>query len=285
MLVFKTSTASDRPGLQLLRRDPLLSGDNGGVRFLFDAAFKYSYSGGAPVNGVEIKDVAEVADGTFVLATGQTIAFNGNGFDFSTMTATGNTDVDNYVNGGANAWSGIFANQEFLVCTYMKLPTEADWLAESFIPFFASSDAGYSTTADPVTGCFSALKRFEFRRQTAINSHVPTTVQPNSGHYGQVCQVAFWRNSLGMFARIKGASGTAITNAAAGALNAADFSSCRPKFGSPPPFTSGATPGGAATRKFRLYRGFLENLHLSGRDPVAVLDADWSRVYARNVFS
>jgi hypothetical protein len=38
-------------------------------------------------------------------------------------------------------------------------------------------------------------------------------------------------------------------------------------------------------RKFRIYRSFIEALQLSGRDPEAVLDADWARTVARNVFS
>ena len=285
MLVFKTSAVSNRAGLETLKRDPLLSNDNGGVRFVFDAGFPFSYAGGAPANGAVVKDVAEVADGAFVLASGQHVAFNGNGFDFSTLTATGPTDADNYVNGGAQGWSGIFASQEYLVCVYLRLPTADDWLATSIIPFFSSSDNGYTSEADPVLGCFSALQRFEFRRQTAINVQSSITVTPNADHYGQVCQVAFWRNASGIGARVKGAASTKLTTAVAGAMNTADFSACRPKFGCPPPFTTGATGGAMTTRNFRMYRGFLENLHLSGRDPVAVLDADYTRTAARGVFS
>lgn len=285
MLVFKTSSVSARPGLSTLKRDPLLSGDKGGVRFVFDAGFSFSYPGGPPSNGSIVRDVAEVADGEFVLASGQSVGFKGNGFDFSTLTATGPTDADNYVNGGVGSWNGIFPKQEFLVCVYMRLPTEADWQAASIIPFFASSDIGYVSEPDPILGCFTALKRFEFRRQTGLNAHSPVTVTPNADHYGQVCQVAFWRNATGIGARVRGASSTKLTTAAAGALNTADFSTCRPKFGSPPPFTSGATSGAVTTRNFRLYRGFLENLNLSGRDPVAVLDADYARTAARNAFS
>jgi hypothetical protein len=38
-------------------------------------------------------------------------------------------------------------------------------------------------------------------------------------------------------------------------------------------------------RKFRIYRGFIEALQLSGRNPDTVLDADWDRTVSRNVFS
>lgn len=285
MLVFKTSAVSARPGLQTLKRDPLLSDDKGGVRFVFDAGFAFSYAGGAPANGSVVRDVAEVADGEFVLAAGQSVGFKGNGFDFSTLTATGPVDADNYVNGGAKGWDGIFEKQEFLVCVYMRLPTEADWLAASIIPFFSSSDIGYASEPDPVLGCFTALKRFEFRRQTGINAQSPVTVTPNADHYGQVCQVAFWRNAAGIGARVRGALSTKLTTAAAGALNTANFSACRPKFGCPPPFTNGSTSGATTTRNFRLYRGFLENLSLSGRDPIEVLDADHARTIARSIFS
>lgn len=285
MLVFKTSTVSDRPGLEKLKRDPLLSKDNGGVRFIFDAGFPFSYPGGAPTNGALVKDVAEIADGSFVLFPGQVVGFNGNGFDFSTLTPSEPLDADNYVNGGANSWNGIFEHQEYLVCIYIRLPSAADWQVPSIMPFFASSNIGYGSEADPVTICFSNLKRFEARRQTGINSQEPITLEPNPDHYGKVCQVAFWRNANGIGFRIKGEQSVAKRTAAAGVMNTANFSACRPKFGSPPPYTTGTTTGSQSTRKFRLYRGFLENLKLSSRDPEAVLDADWARTVDRNVFS
>ncbi|MER8715312.1 hypothetical protein NKJ09_29405 [Mesorhizobium sp. M0189] len=31
----------------------------------------------------------------------------------------------------------------------------------------------------------------------------------------------------------------------------------------------------------KLYRGWVENLEVSGRDPQTVLDADWARIQAR----
>lgn len=288
MLVFKTSSISDNPNLETLKRDQLLSGDNTGVRFLFDSAFGFSYAGGAPANGVKVGDVAEHADGSFVLSSGQAVAYNGNGFDLSTLTGITGYTSQAHVLAPGGVWSGIAAAQQFIVCAYLRLPAEVDWNTESSIlTFFASSLSGngYGAVADPLTiGFRAAAKSISFRRQTAVGAQIELTCVPD-GHYGKLAQVAFWRNAAGTGARIKSAGGLTQAVGVAGALNVADIAACQPRFGNSIPFNSANLTGHRAGRKYRLFRGFVENLAVSGRDPVAVLDADYARTIARGVFS
>ena len=69
----------------------LVVDDNDGVRFVMDLADRYCYaSGAAPTNGTPILDLAERAPaGQFVLGSGKSIGFSGNGFDFSTYVQGG----------------------------------------------------------------------------------------------------------------------------------------------------------------------------------------------------
>lgn len=289
MLVFRTSSISNNPNLETLKRDQLLAGDNAGVRFLFDTAFGFSYAGGAPANGAKIGDVAEHADGSFVLSNEQAVGYNGNGFDLSTLTGTTLETSIAHVLAPVSIWSGIAEAQQFMVCAYMRLPSEEDWNSEaSILAFFSSSlvGTGYNSAPDPLTFSFrgTTAKSISFRRQTAVGAQVELTCVP-AGHYGQVAQVAFWRNAAGIGARIKSVGGLTQSTGAVGALNVADITTCRPRFGCSTPFASYNLAGHVSGRKYRLYRGFIENLAVSERDPVAVLDADYARTIARGVFS
>lgn len=274
--------------LPVLKRDGLLVDDNDGVRFLWDAGFPFSYAGGVPINGVAIGDVAEHGDGTFVLGAGETVGFAGNGFDLSAMTSVV-ASVEAQVKGPASVWADIQADQEFLICSYMRLPIEADWnVAASLLPFFASStgaSSGYVTVPDPITMSFRATaKSFSFRRQTAINAMTELTMAA-AGHYGLFAQVAYWRTAAGIGASVKSSFGITSATAAVGADNAADCSGCNPRFGSVYPFTAYSLAEHRASRKYKIHRGFIENLARSGRNPSDVLDADWIRTIARGTFS
>jgi len=288
MLVFRTSSISNNPNLETLKRDQLLAGDNAGVRFLFDTAFSFSYGGGSPANGAKMGDVSEHADGSFVLSNGQAVGYSGKGFDLSTVTGITSDTSQAHVLAPGGIWSGIAAAQEFIVCAYLRLPAEVDWNTEaSILAFFASSanGNGYGAVADPLTiGLRATAKSISFRRQTAVGAQVELTCSPE-GHYGKVAQVAFWRNAAGTGARIKSVGGLTQATGVAGALNVADIAACQPRFGNAVAFNYANLPGHRAGRKYRLYRGFIENLAVSGRDPVAVLDADYARTVARGVFS
>lgn len=288
MLLLKIDGEFSDPSLPVIVRDPLLMGDNTGVRCLFDLAFPYSYQGGIPTQDSLIRDIAGQNDCKFNLPAGQSVGFVGNGFDFSTLTADTHPRDNCNIEAPTGVWSTISVAQEFLVCFYLKLPTDADWNTDpNLFPFFLGSEQGYQLEADPITiaqAGSAGTKVVTFRRQTALNAQVNTQVNA-VGHFGKFTQVAYWRTSSGVSARLKSIDATTITNTPAGPANTLDFSGCRGLFGVVPPFTLFSIANHRTARNFKLYRGFIEDLSLSGRDPTTVLDADFARVVARDVFS
>lgn len=276
--------------LPTLQRDQLLDGAGGGVRFLFDLAFPFSWpTQAAPADGDTIVDVVELANGVFVKDASETIAYNGRGFDFSTMTSTSNTVENDHVRMPTSVWADINTTQYFLLCAYLRLPSNADWnTSATLLPFFASGvSGGYTAEVDPITLAFMAGNIITARRQTSVGAGtILSTAALGVGYQGAFAQVAFWRNATGCALRVQSAAGAVTVTAAAGANNTADFSAVQGKFGIVPPFTQfGTSPEHRTGRNFRLYRGFVENLATSGRDPATVLAADWARVVARGVFT
>jgi len=277
-------------------RDQVLANSNDGVRFLADTAFPYSYPGGAisgrpaagaPANQALIQDASDHANGLFQKSATQTIGYAGNMFDFSTMTATTGSTVDELCNikATASVWADINASQYFMVVAYMRLPNSTDWNSSATIyPFFCSSVGGYTAAADPITLAMTSAGAIDARRQTAIGAATTITASAVS-HYGRIAQVAFWRNAAGTGVWIKSSAGATLTTGAAGSNNSADISACTPMFGSVNPFTDYSTAAHRTARNYRLGRVMIENLAQSGRDPAAVLDADYARVIARGVFS
>lgn len=289
-----TPVASADNSLPIAVRDALLTGSNGGVRFLFDTAFGWCYPGGpltgraaagAPANGAAIGDISEHANGSFALAAGQAVAYAGGGFDFSTLTAAGGSSDPlrlNHIKGPGSVWAGIQAAQQFAVMAYLKLPTALDWTTVTDIfPIFASSAGGYLGEADPLTLNFANGGLVQARRQTSIG--VKDQLEVSAAlHHGLNTQILFWRTATETGLRLKSTAGTTLITGAAGALNTADSSALQPRFGIPGPFTTFTFASHRTARNFRLYRGGIENLALSARAPaVAIGDADWTRVQAR----
>ena len=128
------------------------------------------------------------------------------------------------------------------------------------------------------------------RRQTGAGAATTIDITPAGGDYGAFVQLAYWRTAAGQFVRLKSANGTVSGSAAAGSNNTENFSTLVPQIG-PARGLKGADTGtvmSAANQnaaKYRIYRGFVENLVTSGRDAVTVLDADYARTVARAVFS
>lgn len=286
-LVLKIPTTSTASGLSALRRDALLDGDNSGVRFAFDLAFPWCYAGGAPANGALVKDTAEISSGSVVLASGQTINAAGGGFDFSAITA-----ALSYLAVPAAAAADIYSqtggNQYFLATAYVKLPAQADWDATGSIAPFFTWGTGANDYSSAATLCVMAQMTggvLSGRRQTAIGAASQLSLTVPVADYGQVAQIAIWRNATEFAIRLKTALNTTKVTAASGAANSADFSATVGKFGIGQGFAHNTISGSTTYQKWRLYRGWVENLVRSGRDPETVLNADWSRTVSRGVYS
>jgi hypothetical protein len=301
-VVLRSTIASTDPTLATYPRDPLIYGDNGGVRFVADLGFGLSYPGGlaasrpapaAPVNGAVVYDVAKRANARAVVATGQTVGYAGGGFDFSALTNEGSyLEVPAAVAADiATAVGG--KKQRFLVCLYVRLPTLAQWSNEGVpAPFLCHTLAqdGYAAEADLVMVGQLGTGRIRSRRQTAGagSATEEIIVDVPAAAAGTVAQVAYWRDDAGQALRVRTVAGTVIGTAALGADNTGDFSAKKGVVGVGPShwaYFNGFIGTHATAKNWRLFRCWYENLARSLRDPVEVLDADYERVIARGVFS
>lgn len=285
VLILKSSVITSNTALPIIRRDPILDGDNGGVRFMFDTAFPWCVPAAAPVGGMAVRDMAEVANGSYRVAAAQTVTYAGGGFDFSAMT------VDpSEIMGGAGCLSGIYSgNQHFMVNGWFKFPSSGDWNTSTnlFTMFCATTAAaGYPSEADLVLiGQQVTGPALTFRRQTNGAGTIDQIDLSPALHYGRVAQVAFWRNAGGQGARIKSAGGTTSGSRAVGVANTGNFSAKLPRWGVAESTNNLASiPAHQAASNMRLYRGWIEDLQVSGRDPLTVLDADFAATIARGMF-
>jgi hypothetical protein len=293
-VVFKSVVASTLANLPLLKRDPLLRDDyNGGVRFAFDLAFGYCFNPVSPVPAdAVINDISERANGAIRLASGGSKPIvAGGGIDFSTADTR-----QTFLEIPASAIKTIWDNgQKFLVCFYMKLPADADWgtgTGDLAYLTFTNAGNGFQGGMEFVTiatALNTGVKQLWFRRGLAVNSVDTSVFSPvPASAVGGFAQIAFVRDVAGnQYARIRTSAGTFKSTIKAGTADATvDFSTLPGKLGMP--LANWHLPLNAAelnARKFRIYRGFIEALQLSGRNPDTVLDADWDRTVSRNVFS
>lgn len=277
-----TTTTSTESGLLTAVRDAYLRNSNNGVKFLFDLSFPFSYPGGSlsgrsaagnPANNAVIGDISENSNGRFVKDT-SIVTYTSGGFDFS---AVAHPEVT-FIEAPNTTLSTIQAQQYFMIMIYMKIPTLANINTQGGIHLFFGSSRGYSIDPDLGLMCFngSSQNQIGFRRETAIGT-AATINNSCVGHNGQMAQVAVWRNATETGMRIKSvAGGSTLNSAATGINNTLNFSNLTPMFGSVYQYY-----GNSMARSYRIYRGAIENLALSGRAPIAVLDEDWTRIQAR----
>lgn len=275
--------------------DPLVRGAaNDGVRFIADLAFGYCYPGGNPIGrpapgspaqGAVVYDAAEKANASFVLASGQTVSYSGGGFDFSALT-----DRGSYLAIPASVAADLYAafagvSQRYVACLYVRLPSLADWNTDSnMAPFLHWSASAFNT---PSTDLFTlgqtsgASKGIQLFRQTAGATAAALNVTPASADYGLLGQIGTWKTETQMGLRLRTVNGIQILTSATVTQNSGDFSALTGKLGVGTAFWRSPIGVQANSVKWRLHRAWIENLARSGRDPIAVLDADWARVQAR----
>lgn len=284
-------------------RDPILKGvANAGVRFMADAAFPWSYPGGAPAtrpaagapsNGAAIQDMSGNANGSVAVAAGA-LAYSGGGFDFTNSQGIAGGAQDSGIIIPAAALADIATAyggkvQRYLFSVWVKLPTLANWNAAGG-PLAIVGDKTYQSFPSLFMIGQVSGGSLQVRRQTAANAYDTTTgnaLSPAAGDYGSVVQIGLWRNDAGQGFRLRSANGTVLQQRALGSDNTQDFSTNTMTVGRAGTVFAGAssTTTLAALSGFRVYRTFLENLARSGRDPATVLDADFAAVTARNAFS
>lgn len=289
------SPIQGNPSNPRFRRDQMLDTDeNDGVGFLFDLAFPFSYPGGPvdgrpapanPINGSLIQNVVEIGDGAFATSSGGT-TYAGGGFDFA-----GVSDRYHEVRAPASALASIIAsaNQHFSVCFYVKLPALADWYSGTgLIPLFCTNDhaSGFAGAPDLLTiGMRTGGQLQAGRSTTAVGTVENRTVTLPEAMAGQLTQVLYYRSAAGTELRVKNSAGVLNSTVANGARSSLNLAGCQPRWGiCQALWDFSSKPSLANAKKWRLYRGWVENLETSGRDAIAVADADFQRVLARGVF-
>lgn len=287
MNVLRLPGAITDTSIPILQADDYLRGGQGGVLFLFDLDYEPSYAGGAPTDGVTIGDISGNADSTFELTSGQTVAYSGRGFDFTGVTADGDY-VAIPASVAADIWAG---NQYFLVMFYVRLPIEADWNTISTLAPFAAWTSvanGYPGEADLLTIAqldAGTGPRLTARRQTnGASTAEAFNITPETSDFGQFAQILFWRDASGQGFRLKTASNTHLETKAVGSANTGNFSTKVGRLGIGESFWQLSNAAHLEAAKWVLYRGMVENLETSGRDPETVADDDWDRTVARGVF-
>lgn len=173
------------------------------------------------------------------------------------------------------------------MCMYFKMPTQAEWAGSTGnkLPFItaAAGNADHSSVPDPLAVmCYgSGLVSFW---QVNTGEIVSAGVSPTADFFDEFVQYAAWRQDGVLHAQMRSANATLSAQTPAPDDCELDFSAAQLKFGitqfgwNPAFSTFGKS-------KIRLYRGWAENLVLSGRNPVDVLAADWARTVQRGVFS
>lgn len=293
-------------------RDQLLAGvANAGVRFFFDLAFPWCYPGGDPSTrpaagnpsvGAVVRDIAEKANGLISLggsAAGATYAGGGLDLTNATIGATSGPTQDTGVVAPASALADLFAafsgnSQQFLLCLYIKLPKAADWINNSGILAFVG-DKSYQSAASlgvlaMTYGTGSQVGGIQWRRQNTSGTTAETigTVTADAEDFGTVCQIIAWRNATGQGLRLRSLTsgkGAKLATAAVGTANPQDFSANQLAFGRAAAFPGAGSGVSTMFNGVRIYRGFIENLARSGRDPIVVADADFARQQTRGLFS
>ena len=290
--VLRVPVSTGDTSLTTAVRDDLIAGDSGGVRFIADLGFGWSYPAGnlprpapaTPASNALVRDVSENADGYTRSISGTT--YQGGGFDFTNAVAN---EVGIEIPASVNA--NIYTNQEYLFCVYMKLPALADWNPDGVLAAMVTSALQGTTYQNGVESFLIAQQR-----PTATNGILNCRFQNNTGtvspnltlslpsgtdfYDSAVVQIAVWTDGANAHVRAKTVTQEMSTSGAFTG-NALDFSALPIRVGGSP----SGFPAVGNKSKYRVYRAFVENLNTSGRNPVTVLDADLLRVNARNVFS
>lgn len=280
----------------LWTRDPLMDDDyDGGVRFVGDFGLPWCYGGTSPVPADSVvRDIAERGADGAIRWSGAAPIMAGGGVDFSTATQR-----NCMIEIPASVASALWGNgQQFLICLYLKLPTEAEFwntTANRYVLQWATSGVSWTAGGPELVSIAFQTAAAPVRQLIAYRGKGPTAVDICSitsnvtlaPHLGQVCQIAFWRSATHQRLSLRSAAGGLSQTAlvAAATDNTQDFSALTGKLGIGPSW--GATLSGQEllSRNMRVYRWFVEATGLSGRDPDAVADADWQRVLARAAFT
>lgn len=293
MYIIQSNISTNDTTKPFLHRDELIKDDNNGVKLLFDFGFGWSYPAGNiprptiqnPVNGSLVRDMSNVKhDGVVDLPSGVNITMTHDGHS---IVKNKGTQYNYSVVNAPNVLSSFTGSTNYIVCAYVKVASLTDWNAagSALASFISAADYGktyldgselvlINTTAKDADGTTGGIGA---RFQTAIGSIVALGVTLPVGlrlYNTDLVQIAAWVSNGKCNLRIKSnlfeqtASAVYAGNSATVSANSIGFETGKGRFG-------------GVSVPHKLYRGFVENLDISGRDPVEVIDADFARSVAR----
>lgn len=276
-VIIASDVPVSNPNLPFLQRDSYLYGANEAAH-LFDIGRKYSYPRqGKPVNLDVIRDLAlNSSDGSVIIPSGSSISFAAGGFNFTNALASPAGVVM-----PGNPLSKLTSAQNFMLTVYIRVPDQTDWLTGNgpmHVFVGDSVNQSQATERQLAQMAFVATTNGPYmwlRRQTAVGQNFDTLYfQTDTLPFGEVAQISLWRTAEGLFGRIRSASKNVTRSAARGANNSATLSDRQILVGRASVTSSTARPS-----TYTIYRSMIEDLAVSGRDPLSALDAD----YARNI--
>jgi len=292
-LITKLNESFGDTTLPQIRRDDFLSGDNNGVLFLadFGDTFSWREGTGTPTNGDIVYDIAEKNNGiiTNVLpaASGATANVNAAGYlDYNVETSSpfngaraavqvpAAVSAALYGSGGAN-------EHEYAVTMYAKFLDYTSWDTDASIEQFMGSNPAY--TGDGIflaslqSGNTGALS---VRRDTGSGAQLSQSGGASGARFynhvsNAVTQIIVHTDGNTLSWRYKTAAVSITGGGGARTAITHDYSNAVFQFG------HGAAFGGDPKPLKRMYRMSVEDLTLSGRDPLVVGDADWNRNISR----
>jgi hypothetical protein len=211
------------------------------------------------------------------------VSYAGGGFDFSNVPA--GTFYRNIELPPA-VLAGLQDSDAWLFAAWVKLPSVADWNANaSFFQIISAGDGvGSGLTLFAVSLTTASILLRGFNGTSFGNAYASSMVIPRDNFAGQIVQIGVYRRNGSLNLRLKSAATitavsssypTGQTMSLAGkpidlGWHKGTLSTMAIEPGSPRPLNG-----------LRYYRAAAESLSVSGRDPVAVLDADWAGCNAR----
>lgn len=292
--VLRVPVSTGDTSLQKAIRDDLLKDDNGGVLFCADLGFGWSYPAGnlprpSVLNPSPDSLVRDIAEKNNAKVTSSDIVSNithvNGGFNFYNILNTGSPrEVGIEIPAAVNAQ--LNTEQNYMFCMYMTLPPTNKWNTDGGPQgIVTSTDVGGNYQNDTESFLISMTTPVDgkgvisIRMQTSIGSAVRLDLEIPTGvnFYGSLVQVALYVKDGSVYVRAKDYLAE-VTAQAAFTGNTEDFSNQTIKVGGNASGLLGNKP-----HAYKIYRTFVEDLSVSGRDPLTVLNADFVRVIARGV--
>ena len=261
-VTFFSDMASTRTDLPQIKTDELIP-DNGNGVDLVDLSHPFSLRTNSISNGAPVYNLRN--DGTYAgLLIPSTVqaSLNNGGLQLNTETAPNYAGL---VIAGSPL-SDIFADQQFIACAYLDIPDENNFPTSNTRIFSDSTNITFGAITVMLGRAANNNPQIVGQRLTGSGGATQQRIIGlPTGAYGKKAQVAVYRTATEWGFTIIFDGGSRLNSTtAAGNLCTYDWSGRDLLIGLC-----------ANIWKAKVYRGFVENLKVTKRDPISVLNQDW----------